>query len=178
MITSESKSGTSLIFRHPQLLLVDACFSGGLTRAAYKGQAKLRGLGVPLKFREEYYVNESAGTTYAVRGPRTSYHIPNLYSGQKSHVLLSACGINEQARETSNGGVFTQALLETLRSIPLPQTYSDIHSDMENHEQLKEYAPQKQVQRGHRSFNSLDKDHNASATIAIDCCFSPTMLVD
>jgi hypothetical protein len=38
------------------------------------------------------------------------------YHGMRSHVLLSACSSGENAMEVDKRGVFTQALLATLRS--------------------------------------------------------------
>ena len=38
-----------------------------------------------------------------------------LHGGFKSHVLISACGAEEQAREISGHGVFTEALLNALK---------------------------------------------------------------
>jgi hypothetical protein len=38
-----------------------------------------------------------------------------LHGGFKSHVLISACGAEERAREFSGHGVFTEALLNALK---------------------------------------------------------------
>jgi len=54
-----------------------------------------------------------------------------LNAGFKSHVLISACGAGERARELSGHGIFTKALLNALwraqRSIER-LTYSEILS--------------------------------------------------
>lgn len=52
-----------------------------------------------------------------------------LNSGLSSHVLLAACGAGETAKENSNRtrGAFTEALLDTLRSVgPEKVTYKDL----------------------------------------------------
>jgi hypothetical protein len=59
------------------------------------------------------------------RGP----HIPPRYlkRGLRSYVLLSACGEEEYARETSTGGFFTTHLLDTLEAVDADTvTYAEL----------------------------------------------------
>jgi len=95
-----------------QTVILDSCFSGSGTRHAIR---EFRGvdyfLQLPPNLDDEYTYNvERISTTRALNiAPGF------LHGGFKSHVLISACGAQERAREISGHGVFTEALLNALK---------------------------------------------------------------
>lgn len=56
-----------------------------------------------------------------------------LYHGLKSHVLLAACGAEENAKEENGRGYFTEALIKTLGVVDTDKvTYTDLINQIPN----------------------------------------------
>ena len=114
-----------------QTVILDNCFSGSGTRAA-PSPYELRGV----DYRLQLPPNLDAQYAYKlepISPTRTLNIVPGfLHGGFKSHVLLSACGAEERAREVFGHGVFTAALLNALKrwrshGIPLESlTYKNL----------------------------------------------------
>jgi len=114
-----------------QTVILDNCFSGSGTRAAqsaYESRGVDYGLQLPPNLDAEY-----AYKLQPISPTRALNIVPGfLHGGFKSHVLISACGAEERAREFSGHGVFTEALLSALKrwrshGIPLESlTYKNL----------------------------------------------------
>lgn len=59
-------------------------------------------------------INDDLGVIDDTRGQLIPPGFLDQHS--RSHVLLAACGANEKAREENGHGLFTKALLKTLRN--------------------------------------------------------------
>jgi Caspase domain len=107
-----------------QTVIFDCCHSGSLTRKKDGDQSHLprvRGVKMPVKISPELDMDIWVGK----RG--TSIAPGFLKSGLRSHVLLSACGADESAKEENDGGYFTKRLLATLEAAGADKvTYADL----------------------------------------------------
>jgi hypothetical protein len=107
-----------------QTVIFDCCHSGSLTRKARNDQSHLprvRGVKMPVKIPPDLDKDIWGGR----RG--TSVAPGFLKSGLRSHVLLSACGAEESAKEEDGRGYFTKKLLDTLEAVGADKvTYADL----------------------------------------------------
>jgi len=114
-----------------QTVILDNCFSGSGTRAAQSAY-KLRGVDYRLQLPPNLDA-QHAHKLEPISPTRALNTVPGfLHGGFKSHVLISACGAEERAREAFGHGVFTEALLKALtrwrlHGIPLENlTYKNL----------------------------------------------------
>lgn len=106
------------------ILLIDSCHSGSMTRAANTRMTK----GFEGKRNIEHYLHDA-----------TLPHLNLFYKKQldtkgdvleipiSRHLSMSACSERELARETEEGGWFTQSLLQVLRDAKEPLSYFQIY---------------------------------------------------
>lgn len=113
-----------------QTLILDSCFSGRYGRADPR-HLVARTI-EPADYDEMYLAGCPVPRG---RSPFHEVRIPCVFSGFESHVLLAASDSKTQAFEYSTGeltgGVFTRALIRTLRNVQLHRIrYSEVLSFM------------------------------------------------
>ncbi|MBL4649333.1 MAG: caspase family protein, partial [Aureispira sp.] len=130
------------------VLLIDSCHSGSVTRFA-DATTRLTGGSNQVRALSDYLydstleVHKSYYTDLAAQNGGEIAEIP-----MSRHLLMSACSERELARETKEGGWFTQSLLEVLKaneSLSYFQVYSQVFSTIsQKHEkqtpQLEAYG--------------------------------------
>lgn len=93
-----------------QTLILDCCFAGWRTRTQQpNSDLRARSINITGSILEDLDKDILRGRAARVGEGLRFY-------GNKSHVLLAACGPNETSYEDGNRGVFTKKLLETLLS--------------------------------------------------------------
>ena len=111
-----------------QTVVFDCCHSGSGTRVVISNYESTR-------LRREIILDQSISDDLdrdvwieASLNPRAAVIAPGfLRSGSRSHVLLAACGAGEIAQEEKGRGIFTRALLETLKGAGADKiTYGDL----------------------------------------------------
>ncbi len=109
-----------------QTLILDCCHATGMNRGASK-DSRVR------NFKEYQELSPSCDENIYSREYRTKLYqdkkssFSNSVSG--SHILLAACSRNESAREIGEQGIFTGALLKSLKHFAtgdLPPTYDSL----------------------------------------------------
>jgi len=113
------------------VLLIDSCHSGSVTRYA-DASTRLTGESDQVRALSDYLYDSTLDehrnyyTELAAQNGGEISEIP-----MSRHLLLSACSERELARETKDGGWFTQSLLATLKeneSLSYFQVYSQVFS--------------------------------------------------
>jgi hypothetical protein len=98
-----------------------------------------------------------------IRG--TSIAAGFLKSGLRSHVLLAACGADEEAKEENGRGYFTKRLLDTLEAVGADKvTYADLIQRIPSIPTCVPYFPREQSLTPTVS-RYEGKIHNAKVTI-------------
>ncbi|KIM37921.1 hypothetical protein M413DRAFT_13109 [Hebeloma cylindrosporum] len=99
-------------FQNSDTVILDNCFSGSGTRTS---QYDLRG--VQYRLQLPYDLDEEHAYKAEPISPTRALNVAPgfLHGGFKSHILISACGAEERAREFCGHGVFTDALLKALQ---------------------------------------------------------------
>ncbi|KAF8970602.1 hypothetical protein BDZ97DRAFT_1790076 [Flammula alnicola] len=104
-------------------VVFDCCHSASGTRGNV-GPERVRSVVVDFAIHTED-LDQEILESVAFRIPNNSPRY--LYYGLRSHILISACGSDETARERYGRGKFTTAFIKLLRTIPLDKLrYSDI----------------------------------------------------
>ena len=107
--------GLSIRLTKGQTVILDCCHSGSGTRGKddlVRGIGPVNGKISPELDRHLWIGFESSKGLE--RG--TDVNADYTHRGLKSHVLLAACGSEESAIERKGRGLFTQGLLDTLRT--------------------------------------------------------------
>jgi Caspase domain len=113
-----------------QTVIFDCCHSGSATRmddvmAVLDPTRISRGIElkpdkIPVGLDQSIWINENEERATAIASGFS-------HTGLYSHVLLTACGADEPAREQKGRGLFTSALLEVLSQVdPSKVTYTDL----------------------------------------------------
>lgn len=99
------------------VFIFDSCHSGGMSRAALIAGQSVR----TVPEANEYFSKNAAGASAGVlaQGHR---------AGREGWVVLAACRSDQQARDSKEGGVFTQTLLAALQDKRLTErwNYTDL----------------------------------------------------
>ncbi|KAF8970606.1 hypothetical protein BDZ97DRAFT_1790093 [Flammula alnicola] len=104
-------------------VVFDCCHSASGTRGNV-GPERVRSVVVDFAIHTED-LDQEILESVAFRIPNNSPRY--LYYGLRSHILISACGSDETARERYGRGKFTAAFIKLLRTVPLDKLrYSDI----------------------------------------------------
>lgn len=103
--------------------MFDCCYSGSGTRESYYEPTRLiRGI----TYEEELPDDLDEDVLGEQTGARAAAP-QKVAAGLSSHVLLAACRSDEVAGEERGRGLFSQALLETLRAVGAEKlTYVDL----------------------------------------------------
>jgi hypothetical protein len=113
------------------VLLVDSCHSGSVTRFS-DATARMTGSGNQVRALSDYLYDstlEEHRTYYTELAAQNGGEIAAIPMSR--HLLMSACSEKELARETKDGGWFTQSLLSVLKenqSLSYFQVYSQVFS--------------------------------------------------
>lgn len=106
-----------------QTVIFDCCHSGSGTRESKSTRLPERG------FELDYPVPEDLDKPIWSHVQDRGLAVPTGWakSGTRSHVFLAACREREKAHEENGRGLFTKALLETLRGVATDKlTYEDL----------------------------------------------------
>ncbi|PPQ85603.1 hypothetical protein CVT25_012510 [Psilocybe cyanescens] len=99
-------------------VIMDCCHSASGTRGSQNNEIRVRSIDLPPAAYNPDIDRENS------QGSKTGRY---SHSGLKSHMLLAACASNEKAHEHQDGGLFSTALLNLFRTVPLDQLrYCDI----------------------------------------------------
>ncbi|CAA6817214.1 MAG: Unknown protein [uncultured Aureispira sp.] len=113
------------------VLLIDSCHSGSVTRYA-DAATRMTGSGNQVRTLSDYLYDstlEEHKTYYTTLAAQNGGEIAEIPMSR--HLLMSACSERELARETKDGGWFTQSLLSVLKeneSLSYFQVYSQVFS--------------------------------------------------
>jgi len=113
------------------VLLIDSCHSGSVTRFA-DATTRLAGGSTQVRALSDYLYDsslEAHKTYYTDLAAQNGGEITEIPMSR--HLLMSACSERELARETKDGGWFTQSLLSVLKeneSLSYFQVYSQVFS--------------------------------------------------
>lgn len=103
---------------------MDCCYSGYGTRGTVNLRSKMR----------PQHVTESRSKVTLCDRLDTMFQ----YSGVFSHILLAGSGMEQPGNEKHDGGAFTKALIDVLKTLRTRNiTYREL---VENMEDLNEYA--------------------------------------
>ena len=108
-------------YRRTQTVILDCCHSGSGTRkidyppSYLEREYDLEEHTIPANLDDDLLSNVALGRAAGVLAGFS-------HAGSRSHVLLSACREREKAGEDRDGGLFTRALLEVLRTAPFDRT--------------------------------------------------------
>ncbi|KAJ1301207.1 hypothetical protein OPQ81_003617 [Rhizoctonia solani] len=149
-------------------VIFDSCHSASGTRDV-KGSSGLRARSAEIKspippdIDDDILVHSSLGSK-ATRGVERPLH-----SDQASHILIAACGSNQKAWENNENGLFTSALLDTLRRSRVDNiTYENLIKELPA---LPSQYPHCYGQNKNRVLFGSRLDIPTMVFIPVDCVF-------
>jgi hypothetical protein len=106
-----------------QTVIFDSCHSGSSTRDSTDLGGEIRSIDLPFEYRVR------CEDPYSSRAIGVAKRFDN--AGLSSHVLLAAASSSYSACEHQGRGVFTKALLDLLRRVPLGSlTYLEVMNQL------------------------------------------------
>ncbi|KAI0311621.1 hypothetical protein OF83DRAFT_1150129 [Amylostereum chailletii] len=136
-------------------VILDCCHSGSATREIQPAAPNCMARGI--EFKDALPVDLDADIPKATADRAIGRHLGFLHAGLSSHVLLAACGKEEQAWEDDGRGAFTKELLRLLEELDRGMTqvsYTDLIGRMLKLPR-KQYPQCEGMKKDRKLFHSL-----------------------
>lgn len=116
---------------NPEIVVfIDACHAGSMTRTAAGGRVRLLEGSSKARPLQHYLYDTTVDENkfYYYKQQLTKKAVTHIPASK--HLLMTACSESELARETDDGGWFSQALVQTLKQSTTPLTYFQVYSNL------------------------------------------------